>query len=491
MKILKIYVLIWLMFCISGGFGQTTPQVAKKEPLSEWSRQWLKEVVPYIITDAERSVFLSLPNEEERGKFINQFWKRKDPDPSTPENEFKIAYYKRIAIANKLFGAGSKDGWRTDRGKIFILLGSPKEIQRDFTPYGSSFSLYHGPREIWNYWGLRNPNLPYNLEFVFIDRFGSGDYVLEDSLTGGQYERRAYDINSKHYHFDRLEIMAEAMKNPFENQKRLEGLITTNVTYNLIALKSELFRLKGKANNTYIPLVLELPYSNLSPKEIEGKYYYSLNFLVNISDQQGKAILQKSRDINFHFNPEELPSMLGRIYRFQTGLLLPPGDYGLQLLVMDNFSGKIGTVIKNLSVGDFVQGELAVSDIILAPTAFTMEVETADEQGKSRIQVFTEADDTFHSGGEMHIYFEIYSLALDQKAGTNRFHVEYVILQNERELIRVPHTGIKPSQQKDCQVQTSLKISNFKPGGYILQIRVTDENASSSVTEQTSFTVIK
>ncbi|UCE42262.1 MAG: GWxTD domain-containing protein [Candidatus Aminicenantes bacterium] len=485
MKILKICVLIWLMFCVSGGLGQNATQEAKKEPLSEWSKQWLEEVVPYIITDAEKSVFLSLPNEEERGRFIQLFWEKKDPDPSTTENEFKIAYYKRIAIANKLFGFSKKDGWRTDRGKIFILLGPPQEIQRDFTPTGSSFAVYHGTRETWNYWGIENPRLPYNLEIVFVDRFGLGDYVLQESLSMGQYGRSAYDINSLHYHFNRLEILAEAMKNPFENQLKLEGIVTTEVTYDLIPVKSDIFRLKGKAQNTYSPIVLKLPYASLSPKIIEDKAYYSLNFLVNVSDQEGEVILQKSKDINFSFSPEELPSIQTGIYSFQTGLFLAQGDYGLQLFILDNFSGKIGRVSQNLSVQNFSEEGLAVSDIILSPEAFKT------EKNLPQIKIFIESSDTFQTDGEMHIYFEIYNLTLSQTSGTNRFQVEYLILQNEKELVRVPHTRIEPSQQKDCQVQTSLVIKNFKPGVYVLKIRVTDENAASLVTGQTSFRVVE
>jgi len=70
--------------------------------MSEWSKQWLEEVVPYIITDAEKEFFLNLPNEVERGKFIERFWKKRDPNPQTPENEFKLDYYKRIASATKI-----------------------------------------------------------------------------------------------------------------------------------------------------------------------------------------------------------------------------------------------------------------------------------------------------------------------------------------------------------------------------------------------------
>ncbi len=484
MKIHKIFMPIWLMICISGGFGLGTTQETKKEPLSEWSKQWLEEVVPYIITEAEKSVFLSLPNEEERGRFIQAFWEKKDPDPSTPENEFKIAYYKRIAIANKLFGFSKKDGWRTDRGKIFILLGSPQEIQRDFTPTGSSFAVYHGTREIWNYWGIENPRLPYNLEIVFVDRFGLGDYVLQESLSMGQYGRSAYDINSLHYHFNRLEILAEAMRNPFENQRKLEGIVTTEVTYDLIPMRSEIFLLKGKDQNTYAPIVLKLPYGSLSPKIIEDKAYYSLNFLVNVSDQEGKVILQKSKDINLSFSPEELPSIQAGIYSFQTGIFLAPGDFGLQLMILDNFSGKVGRISQNLSVQNFAKEELTISDIIISPQAFKV------EKTLPQIKIFIESSDTFQTGGEMHIYFEIYNLALAQDSGTNRFQVEYFILQNEKEVARIPQAGINPSQQRDCEVQTSLMIKNFKPGVYVLQVKITDENAATSVIGQASFKVV-
>src|SRR5512139_1656822 len=66
------------------------PPAQVKEPLSEASKQWVEEVVPYIITAREKEVFLSLPTEFDRGQFIETFWKKRDPDPKTPENEFKL-----------------------------------------------------------------------------------------------------------------------------------------------------------------------------------------------------------------------------------------------------------------------------------------------------------------------------------------------------------------------------------------------------------------
>ena len=90
----------FVMFCKTG-ISQETSQSEKKiiEPLSEYARQWLEGVVPYIITDVEKEIFVNLSNEVERGKFIQNFWKKRDPNPQTPENEFKEDYYRRIALA--------------------------------------------------------------------------------------------------------------------------------------------------------------------------------------------------------------------------------------------------------------------------------------------------------------------------------------------------------------------------------------------------------
>ncbi len=480
--------MVWLCLPIT---GQEAAQKKAREPLSEWSQQWLEEVVPYIITDAEKEVFLSLPNEAERGRFIQTFWERRDPDLSTSENEFKIAYYKRIALANKFFGIGELDGWRTDRGKILILLGPPQEIQRDYSPYDSGTSVTHGTQEIWNYWGLENPRLPYNLEFVFVERFGSGNYVLQESLNIGQFGRTAFDIDAIHYHFDRLEFLAEAMKNPFENQQRLNGIVTTEVSYDLIPFRSDAFRLQGTPDKAYVPIISEILYANLPFKEIEGNFYYSLNYMINVTDSEGKTVLQKGKDLNFHFSPADLPPPEARRFRFQSGMFLPPGEYRLDLLILDNFSGKIGTSRQKLSVEDFSQPKLTLSDIFLSPSSFSSKTEPQERQDTDlpRIQAFVDASQAFVSGQEMHIYFEIYSLVLDQASGMNRFQVGYEILRNGTSTARIVQADIAPTEQTSCQIRTSLRLRNFKPGEYILKISVTDQNSGQQATGRTLFRV--
>jgi GWxTD domain-containing protein len=103
-------------------------QKALKQELSKPYKKWLDEDVVYIITDEERAAFRQLSNDEERDNFIEAFWQRRDPTPDTEENEYKEEHYQRIAYANEHFAAGVP-GWRTDRGRMYIVFGKPDEIE--------------------------------------------------------------------------------------------------------------------------------------------------------------------------------------------------------------------------------------------------------------------------------------------------------------------------------------------------------------------------
>lgn len=311
--ILRLALIVsWLFAGWTGAFGGWTAVPAQaKEPLSAASKQWLEEVVPYIITPREKDVFVNLPTELDRGQFIETFWKKRDPNPRTAENEFKLEYYRRIALANKFFGTGGIPGWRTDRGRFYILLGPPKEIERDLTPSGSALTLSQGPKETWQYWDLPNPNLPYNLEFAFVDKFGTGNYVLEQTLKMDQGKNTPFDPSTLTFQFDYLENLAEAMKNPFENLEKLKGVITTQVTYNLIPFQYGAFSFKGTEKKTLVPVLVAMPYDSLPSKRSGFDYFFSLNLTVNVSDSLGHVVFEASKDLNFKKTATELAGLLG------------------------------------------------------------------------------------------------------------------------------------------------------------------------------------
>lgn len=152
------------------------PAAAQKVAVKDLTpryRDWLQEEVVYIISPKEKAVFLQLSNDREREMFIEAFWKARDTEPSTPQNEAKDEHYRRIKYANDNFGRGlDAGGWRSDRGRIYITLGEPKQIEK----YENLSNVY--PMLVWFYSGLTTASLPSSFNVVFYKPNDSGDYKI-------------------------------------------------------------------------------------------------------------------------------------------------------------------------------------------------------------------------------------------------------------------------------------------------------------------------
>jgi GWxTD domain-containing protein len=134
----------------------------------------------YIVTDQERAAFESLQTDEEREKFIEQFWKRRDPTPDTTENELKEEHYRRIAYANDRFAGADTPGWKTDRGRIYIVFGPPDEIEAHVS--GGRYTRPDGVEVItssfqqWRYRYIKGVGK--NIIMEFVDKNSSGDWRM-------------------------------------------------------------------------------------------------------------------------------------------------------------------------------------------------------------------------------------------------------------------------------------------------------------------------
>src|SRR5262245_54375632 len=185
--------LLALLFAAQSGLAQKRKPAEQGQDPSERARNvkpelkkaykdWLEKDVTYIITDEERKAFKKLETDEERERFIEEFWRRRDPDPDTDENEYREEYYERIAYANEHFASGIP-GWKSDRGRIWIMYGKPDE--RETHPMGGSYDRpsYEGggstttyPFEIWFYRYLAGVGS--GIEIEFVDPTGSGEYRI-------------------------------------------------------------------------------------------------------------------------------------------------------------------------------------------------------------------------------------------------------------------------------------------------------------------------
>lgn len=133
--------------------------------------------IQYIVRDNEKKFWAKLKGAEAKRNFLYSFWKSRDPNPDTPINEMRQEYFKRIEYANAKFRSFSREGWRTDRGRVYVLYGPPDDV--DYFPSSEDMMPY----EIWHYNAVQG-----GVEFVFVDQEGHKEYTLVHSDALGEVQ---------------------------------------------------------------------------------------------------------------------------------------------------------------------------------------------------------------------------------------------------------------------------------------------------------------
>ncbi len=268
----KLRVTIWLIILYLFLYLPSCRLYKLESKLNPEEKKFLSEV-RYIITREERKIFLELPPEE-RESFIEEFWRRRDPDPTTEENEFKEEYYKRIEEANNLFRGEGRDGWLTDRGRIYIIFGPPTNRQT----YPMGYPETGRPTEIWYYGGF---------PIVFVDRYFNGSYILE-----------TYNVLYLH----ELNIAQAIEQAKFNPEKQF---------FDLNWQLKNLTRKKGKINGL---LVIEVPYKSIWFSSQEKKLETTLKLTFEIMDEAGNNLNQYEKQYSISLKEEELKRLMNAKY---------------------------------------------------------------------------------------------------------------------------------------------------------------------------------
>jgi GWxTD domain-containing protein len=275
------YLLLFLCFL----FTESCASYRLEKLLDLESKEFLSKV-RYIITKQERKTFLNLlPSDREN--FIEEFWKKRDPDPYTEENEFKEEYFARIEEASRLFREGGTPGWLQDRGRIYILIGPPD--RRDQYPRGYTF--YGKPMEIW-YYGF--------FPIVFIDHAWNGDYKLEPSSA-----RQISEIN-KAQNKGKSEIATKSKESIFD--------------FDLDIKKVE----EGK-----VIIQIEIPYKNIWFVQEEDQLKTTLGLSAEIFDSAQKKVWAHKKNYSISLVEENLKDIFGKDYIIQVSVKLESGNYSL------------------------------------------------------------------------------------------------------------------------------------------------------------------
>src|SRR5882757_6314068 len=390
----------------------STPQKLTKEQKKKMGRalkeldaqykQWLGEDVIYIISPAERTAFLQLSTSEEREQFIEQFWLRRSSNPDLPENDFKEEHYRRIAYANEHFASGIP-GWRTDRGRMYIMWGPADEVEshptggtydRPMEEGGGSTSTY--PWETWRWRYLEG--IGENIILEFVDPSGSGEYRLtmdpseKDALLhvpgAGLSLMESMGMASKTdrftrsdgtnlpttmggqpasmNEFSRLELYAKVNKPPEVKFKDLEAVVTSRIVRDQVHFTWRTDYLKVTNETVLVPVTIQVPNSQLSFQSKDGIHSATMNIFIRVSTLTGRVVQTQEDPVSRDFPDSLYQQSLKLQSIYQKTIPLRPGLYRLDLVIKDVQSGNIGVVNTRLQVPRYEDEKLEASSLILA-----------------------------------------------------------------------------------------------------------------------------
>jgi GWxTD domain-containing protein len=251
-------------------------------------------VVRYIITKQERKTFIALPPSE-RKNFIEEFWKKRDPDPDTEVNEFKEEYFNRIEEANHLFKEGSTPGWLQERGRVYITLGPPD--QRNTYPRGVTF--YGKPTEIW-YYGF--------FPVIFVDENWSGNYKL-DPLSA----QHIAEINRAQVSY-RPKVSTEKVVFDF------------NLNAEKVKEGEALFQ-------------VEIPYRNIWLTEKENLLQTTLEVSMEVFNLDEKSVWRHQENYEVSLTEEDLVEFIDKNYLIKVSASIQPGNYILVVEIKNRSGG--------------------------------------------------------------------------------------------------------------------------------------------------------
>src|SRR5258708_3125274 len=301
---------------------------------------WETTDVAYIITDEERQAFHRLSNDEERDTFIEQFWLRRDPTPDTEENEFKEEHYRRIAYANERFASGI-DGWKTDRGMIYIKFGARDEI--DSHPSGGSYQgtppeggqMTTFPFERWRYRHIDDVGT--NVEIEFVDRTMTGEYRLTIDPTEknallhtpvGQQQQLPTGAQAFRDEFATLELVHNLEKQPAVHYLDLEAMVTTSVRFNTLPMKVRTDFLPVTSASIYTNITVQFDRGDLQFQQKDGLAKATVNLYGRISTMSRRVVNVFEDVVSV-----EGPSAPSAVY--QKTVPLAPGRYRLNIAAKD------------------------------------------------------------------------------------------------------------------------------------------------------------
>jgi GWxTD domain-containing protein len=511
-----------------------------REELKGPYKKWVNEDVHWIITDEELKAFKSLSNDEERDNFIENFWLRRNPNPDSPENEFREEHYRRIAYANEHFAAG-KPGWKTDRGHMYISFGKPDSIEshpsggmydRPQNEGGGQTSTF--PFEQWHYRYLEG--IGDNIDIEFVDTCMCGDYHMtidrseKDALLhtpgagltqeeemgrakkserfGGGIENLgagAFTGTNQSKQFDRIETFAKLQAPPPIKFKDLEldAYVTQHKLLNgpYFPFDVRTDYVKVTDDTVLVPITIQIKNRDITFNAKDGVSKGEVTIQGRVTTITGR-IVQSFEDTVAVEEPSELMTkVLDNSKVYWKALPLRPGRYRVDIGIKDvNNKDHVGIYAQAIEVPKFDDDKLSASSLILADK---MERVPSKQIGtgnfiigntyiRPRVMQTAATPATFKRDQKLNFWMQVYNLGIDEKSRQNGATIEYQIIDsatNQPVLNSSEDSKTLGANQDQVTLEKSMPLASLQPGKYTVKISVNDSISKQVIAQSVPFTV--
>jgi GWxTD domain-containing protein len=517
-------------------------QKALRQELKGPYKTWLNEEVPYIITEDERKAFMSLANDEEREAFIENFWQRRNPNPDSPENEFREEHYRRIQYANDHYAAG-KPGWKTDRGHIYIAFGPADSIdshpsggmyERPMEEGGGETSTF--PFEVWHYRYLEG--IGENIDIEFVDSCQCGDYHFtidrseKDALKyvpgAGltQFEQMNKQDKTDRFkgngleqlgngpmgdanqgkEFDRIEMAAKLFAPPPVKFKDLENdLDAFNSSHKL--MQGPVFNfdvrtdyVKVTDSMDLVPITLQIRNRDITFVTKDGVSKGVVNILGRVTTIMHKTVQTFEDTVEVNEPSELLEKSLDRRSLYWKALPLPPGLYRLDIAIKDvNNPDHIGIYGRSLDVPEFQDEKLGASSLILADVMNTVSSQQIGSGSfiisnmyvRPRVAENSTTPVSIKRTQDLNFWLQFYNLGIDEATKSNSATVTYQIIDSTGAVILEKQLESKDlgAHSDQLTVEKTLPIAGLSPGRYKVTVKVNDAISKQEIAQSAPFIV--
>jgi len=494
-------------------------------------RKWLNEDVVYIITDEEKAAFKRFQTDDEREQFIEQFWLRRDPTPDSAENEYKEEHYRRIAYSNERFASGIP-GWKTDRGRMYIMYGPADEVEshpsggtyeRPWEEGGGTTSTF--PFEKWRYRYLEGIGTDIIIEFV--DPTMTGEYRMtmdpseKDALLyvpnagltmmeqmglaskadrftrtdGTRLGTGTMPLPARMQQFERLEQFARLHKPPEIKFKDLEAAVTSKITYNLLPMKARADYIRVTNSSILTNVTLQFDRRDLQFQDKEGVQTAIVNIYGRVTSMSRRVVNVFEDVVTVEAPAALLQEAVKGASVYQKTVPLAPGLYRLNIVAKDVVGGNMNNYELALRVPHYDDDALAASSLIFAdliekvPTRSigTGQFVVASTKVRPRVT------DTFRQSEKLGVYVQLYNFGADEKTQKPSGSIEYEVVKNgtNEKVFEFTEdlTAIEGASATQVTVEKILPLANLQPGQYTFRMKVTDKIKNQTVTPSGTFTV--